>query len=195
MPVSPLDLYFLSLCLLYPEPGLLPQLEEAAAATGAPWAREMAALHAAEPLEALQVEHTRLFVVAAGGVPCPPYESAYVNGQLLAATAAVAAIYADWGIEQALEMADYLPVELQFAAYLAELARQGEERPEVEAARHHFEAEHLRPWLPRFAADLQEHARLVFYRQVGRRLAGLAIHLAANTGTDSHNPKHQEKPL
>ncbi len=169
--------HFLSLCLLYPQAGWLSPLRETAAATGLPWPAELVALAEAEPLERLQIEHTRLFVNSAEGVPCPPYEAAYVDGHLLTATtAAVAAAYARWGLEHSLETADFLPVELQFVAYLSELAAQTtlpEDRAAIEEARRRFQAEHLRPWLPRFAADLQQHARLTFYREVGRQLAAL----------------------
>jgi len=165
---------FLSLCLLYPEPDLAAQLLETAAATHQPWAEELAAAFTGEPLESLQVEHTRLFVNNIDGVSCPPYESAYIDGQLLTATTrAVAAAYAEWGLEQSLETADFLPVELQFVAYLTELAEQSPEPDTVELARRQFESAHLQHWLPRFAADLQQHARLPFYQQVGHRLAEL----------------------
>ena len=33
--------------------------------------------------------------------------------------------------------------------------------------------EHLERWVPRFAQDLQEHARLRLYRNLGEQLAGL----------------------
>ena len=165
---------FLSLCLLYPEPDLVSQLHETAAATNLQWAGNLVATFAAETMETLQVEHTRLFVNNIDGVPCPPYESAYVDGQLLTATTrSVAAAFAEWGLEQSLETADFLPVELQFVAYLHELAEQSSEPETVELARRHFETAHLQRWLPRFATDLQQHARVDFYREVGNRLAEL----------------------
>jgi len=170
--------HFLSLCLLYPQTDWLLHLQEAAAATNLPWPAELVTLAESESLETLQIEHTRLFVNSAEGISCPPYEAAYVDGHLLTATtAAVADAYARWGLEHSLEMADFLPVELQFVAYLSELAARSplpQDRAAIEEARRRFESEHLRPWLPRFAADLQQHARLAFYREVGQRLANLA---------------------
>ncbi len=173
--------HFLSLCLLYPQPDLILQLRQAAATAGLPEATELAAVFAKESLETLQVEHTHLFVNNAQGVPCPPYEAAYIDGQLLTATtAAVAAAYARWGIEHSLETADFLPVELQFVAYLAELAEQSEQHDTIDLARRRFQAEHLQPWLSRFAADLQQHATVACYRQAGKLLAGLALQIESN---------------
>jgi TorA maturation chaperone TorD len=168
------EYHFLSLCLLYPQADLLPRLQETAAATGQPWATEMVEAFARESLEALQIEHTRLFVNNIEGVPCPPYESAYVDGQLLTATtAAVAAFYEEWGLRQAAETADYLPVELQFLAYLLALESQAEDAQAIEMARQQFETEHLLRWLPRFAIDLQESAQITFYQKTGIQLAAL----------------------
>ncbi len=173
---SPTSHYqLLSLSLLYPEAALLPQLEAAAAGVEPPWAAALVAAFKAATLDDLQMEHTRLFVNNMPAVPCPPYEAAYVDGQLMSATTgAVAAFYAEWGLAQSLETADFLPVELQFVAYLAELAQQQPTAQVlIEQARRQFEREHLRPWLPRFAADVQAHASLEFYRLVGQQLATL----------------------
>lgn len=173
---SPTSHYqLLSLSLLYPQPALLPQLEAAAAEVESSWAAALVAAFKATPLDDLQMEHTRLFVNNMPAVPCPPYEAAYVDGHLMSATTgAVAQFYAEWGLAQSLETADYLPVELQFVAYLAELA---EQQPTasvmIERARRQFEREHLRSWLPRFAVDVQAHANLEFYRLVGQQLSAL----------------------
>ncbi len=167
--------HFLSLCLLYPEANLEQQLREAAAISNQAWPDALVEAFAGELLDTLQMEHTRLFVSNIKGVPCPPYESVYVDGRLLSATtAAVVAAYAEWGLEQSSETADFLPVELQFVAYLIELAGRASEKKAIEQARRQFEANHLKTWLPRFAADLQLHAGLNFYRQVGVQLARLS---------------------
>ncbi len=173
------EYHFLSLCLLYPQADLLLQLQETATATGQSWATEMVEEFVRESLEGLQIEHTRLFVNNIEGVPCPPYESAYVDGHLLTATtAAVAAFYEEWDLQRAAETADYLPVELQFMAYLLVLESQAEDAQTIEMARQQFETEHLHHWLPRFAVDLQEHAQISFYQKLGERLATLAQKLS-----------------
>jgi len=169
------EYHFLSLCLLYPQADLLPRLQETAAAIDQSWPREMVEAFAGDSLEGLQIEHTRLFVNDIEGVSCPPYESAYVDGHLLTVTtAAVAAFYEEWGLQQALETADYLPVELQFMAYLLALESQAKDSQTIEKARQQFENEHLLRWLPRFAVDLQQHAKRSFYQKTGEFLARLA---------------------
>lgn len=178
MPNSAADYYFLSLCLLYPQPEMVAQLRLPAEQAG-PWATEVVAAFEAPSLETLQVEHTRLFVNSADGAPCPPYQSAYVDGHLMSATTAlVAAFYAEWGVAQALEVADYLPVVLQFTAWLMELAAQSAHPEPVHQARRRFEAQHLHPWLARFAADLQAQTTLDCYRLVAVQLLRLAENLA-----------------
>ena len=175
------EYHFLSFCLLYPQADLLPRLREIATATGQPWAGGMVETFAGESLEALQIEHTRLFVNSIEGVPCPPYESAYVDGHLLTATtAAVATFYEGWGLQQASETADYLPVELQFMAYLLALESEAEDAQAIEMARRQFESEHLLRWLPRFAADLQQHTRISFYQKTGEWLTILAQELSTH---------------
>ncbi len=176
------EYHFLSLCLLYPQADLLPQLQETAAATNQPWAAELIEDFTMASLETLQIEHTRLFVNNIQGVPCPPYEAAYLDGYLLTTTTTdVAAFYQEWGLQQSLETADYLPVELQFVAYLMELAAQAEKPEPLVAARRRFEIEHLARWLPRFADDLQQHAQLAFYQQIGEALAILAQKFTASS--------------
>lgn len=171
-------LRFLSLCLLYPEPDLLAAQQAAAHLTGQDWAQSLAAAFAATDLETLQIEHTRLFINNQAGVPCPPYESVYMDGQLLTATTvAVGRFYAAWGLEQDQETPDYLPTELQFAAHLLELSVQAEEKDEeaaAQAALEQFKQEHLGRWLEAFARDLQAHAQQDAYRILAERLLQVA---------------------
>ncbi len=158
---------------MYPQPEITTELSARATEIDSAEIQTLANTFVTENLEDLQIEYTRLFINNAEGVPCPPYESAYLDGQLLTtATAAVANFYAGWGIKHAQETADFLPIELQFLAYLLELAAQSEAPESVEQAYRQFESEHLLRWLPQFAADLEKHARLDCYRELGRRLNG-----------------------
>ncbi len=68
----------------------------------------------------------------------------------------------------------------RFVAYLAELAEQSEQHETINLARRRFQAEHLQPWLSRFAADLQQHTTVAFYNQVGKLLAGLGLQIESN---------------
>ncbi len=120
------------------------------------------------PLDQIQGEYTRLFISNYPHLPCPPYESAYREGALMGQAAeAVHALYRQWGLELEGKMADHVGAELEFMAFLAAL-------PQDEgtiAAQQVFLRQHLLTWLPRFAADLTEHARLGFYRSLALLLS------------------------
>lgn len=121
------------------------------------------------PLDQVQGEYTRLFVNAYPHVPCPPYESAYVEGELLGQAAEeVGALYRQWGLVMDGEAVDHAGAELEFVAFLLAL-----DTSELLATADNFLARHVLPWLPRFAADVERESRLGFYRAVGRLLAAV----------------------
>jgi len=163
----------LAQALLYPDATFAAKMQVRAQALAvvAPWAQQMIEALDGEALEDLQTEHVRLFVNAYGGAPCLPYESVYAEGQVLGAVSQdVAALYAQWGVEETGEMPDHAAVELAFAAQLARLRQAlapGEDRDLAGQALAAFERDHLRAWLPRLAADLQAAADLAFYRTLG----------------------------
>ena len=135
------------------------------------WAQQLVDALRGAALGDLQTEHVRLFVNAYGGAPCLPYESVYAERQVLGEVAQeVAALYAQWGVEETGEMPDHAAVELAFAAQLARL-RQVVEAPEdrdlARQALDEFERDHLRAWLPGLAADLKSAAELTFYQALG----------------------------
>jgi len=119
------------------------------------------------PLEHWQAEHTRLFISAYPKTPCPPYESAYRQGTMGGTTAGdLTALYRRAGLQPSSGVpSDYLGTMLDCAAYLMEQGSPDLLQELVD--------EHLRLWLPRFARDLQEHARLNFYRALGKQIEGL----------------------
>jgi TorA maturation chaperone TorD len=118
------------------------------------------------PLEQVQAEHTRLFINGWPHVACPPYESAYLEGELHGqAVWDLPSLYGQWGIEVADDDADHAGAELEFQAFLLSLAT----RESLKAARQ-FHREHLSRWIPRFGADVAREARLTFYRSLGRIL-------------------------
>ena len=122
-------------------------------------------------LEDLQTEHVRLFVNAYGGAPCLPYESVYAERQVMGEVAQeVAALYAQWGVEETGEMPDHAAVELGLCGSTGAPAAPGRgagrSRPRAAGARE-FERDHLRAWLPGLAADLKSAAELTFYRALG----------------------------
>lgn len=124
-------------------------------------------------------EHTHMF---ARNVLCPMNEASYLGASGLASVrdiADVASLYNVFGYKvspQARELADSLPVELEFlGALLAKEAyalEQGwEDRAQVCGdVRSKFVNEHFAWWLPQFAERVRKNARMGFYPA----LAGLA---------------------
>lgn len=119
------------------------------------------------PLEQLQGEHTRLFIAAYPRVPCPPYESVYLEGTLQGEAAEdVDRMYREWGLAVQKEEADHAGAELEFVAFLLTI-----ETRESLAAAARFLSEHLLAWLPRFAVDLARESNLGFHRALGNLLS------------------------
>lgn len=116
-------------------------------------------------VDALSVEHTRLFV-GPGEHPCPPYESVYrdaepdqefgpVKGP---STDAARRWYLEYGLapdESWNDLADHVAVELEFAGHLAAIGD--------DEALEEFENEHLREWLPEFLDRVESATREPFY--------------------------------
>lgn len=133
-----------------------------------PWLGPAIAELEAIPLEAWQGEHTRLFVSGYPSTPCPPFESAYRQGQMGGATAAdLTALYRRAGLEATGAPADFLGTLLECAGLLEERGDPGHLLPELWG-------DHLLHWLPRFAQDLQDHSDFLLYRCLGAELARLA---------------------
>jgi TorA maturation chaperone TorD len=122
------------------------------------------------PLAEWQAEHTRLFVNAQPRTVCPPFASAYRQGEMRGAAAGeIAGFYADVGLVAAGGLPpDYVGTLLECAAYLMDSGVD----PAQQWRRLLWER-HLMPWVPRFASDLRQHAALRLYRDLGAQLAGL----------------------
>jgi TorA maturation chaperone TorD len=132
----------------------------------APWLRSSLPELEQTPLEHWQAEHTRLFISAFPKTPCPPYESAYRQGTMGGSVAAdLADLYRRAGLRASEVPADYLGTMLEFAAFLME---QG-----MDDLLRELTDEHLRLWVPRFARDLQDQARLDLYRALGAHIEKL----------------------
>jgi len=130
----------------------------------------------------LAIEYTRLFINAYPMVPCPPYESFYVDGGFLAqaSTRDVARLYAEAGYRLRpwfKDLPDHIAVELEFTAILLGEAsftsspalRDGE----LAKLRPCFIKKHLAKWVPAFADCVERNAKLSFYKGVAKLLKGL----------------------
>ncbi|EXJ14171.1 TorD/DmsD family molecular chaperone [Imhoffiella purpurea] len=172
---SPEDLRCLAILLSMPEEGALEALREMA--EQAPWLKSAVAELEGMPLDRWQAEHTRLFVNGYPKTPCPPFESAYRQGQMGGTMASdLAAFYRRAGLEPEGAAADYLGTLLDCAAYLADLVRSAE--PDsgqclIDALERELWEEHLFRWLPRFAGDLRQASELRLYRVLGERLGAM----------------------
>lgn len=132
---------------------------------------------AAQDLQALLVDYTRLFV----GPPAPlaaPYGSLWLSGHgsvMQESTAAIEGLYREAGfeIDEALaELPDHVAVELEFLYLLAfkqaEARRTGEEVAIAGWDQLHelFLRGHLGAWIGRFAAAVRDNAGTSFYREL-----------------------------
>ena len=115
----------------------------------------------------LKRAYTRLFL-GPGRPIAHPYESVYVEGQLLGEAAVqVAESYAEAGLRLSMsecELPDHISLELAFMAYLA---AQEEEDPATadlwRQFQHNFLFEHLAHWLPQFCEKVEKSNAHLFY--------------------------------
>jgi anaerobic sulfite reductase subunit A len=128
----------------------------------------------AEPvLDELLWEYTRLFI-GPYRLAAPPWESVYTSPKRLLMQEAhdrVQALYAAVGVQlgDAGVMPDHVGAELNFMALLGEKMRSepGREHWYGELA-DRFSAEHLKRWLPAYAADLENASEASLYRELAR---------------------------
>lgn len=118
-----------------------------------------------DPLETIQVEHTRLFINAAPHVIAPPYGSVYMQGEgtlMNKSTERVRDFYRQRGFDLAdgNEIADHLIYELEFLGLLAESGKPEDEELFLEKC--------FRPWFGKFHDRVIEGADHQFYRVMVR---------------------------
>ncbi len=187
--IDPAHLRRLALLLALPDPDALGVLNDLTAHE--PWLAEPITELAVYTLEEWQAEFNRLFVAGYPHTPCPPYESAYREGWMNGRSIqSLAELYGRAGLVAQAMPADYLGTQLEFAAYLWEGASiqldmaktaghadgpslSPAQATDPQACAAALWEEHLCQWLPRFAQDLQIHARLLLYQRLGEQLAEL----------------------
>ncbi|NJO14372.1 MAG: molecular chaperone TorD family protein [Thioploca sp.] len=120
-------------------------------------------------LDYWQAEHTRLFINGHPQTCCPPFQSVYRHGVMNGAICEdIERFYQSIGLETIDGLPpDYLGVLLECAAYLAE-----QQPVDVEQWQQLWQ-NHIVPWVPRFAEDLQSHSELILYQQLGVKLKEL----------------------
>ncbi len=186
-PARSLAYQALSQGLLYPDatwlaglPAWQETLAQALAPLGPdeqPLAAAWAALpaDAAQAVQRLQVEHTRLFINAVPHVLAPPYASAYSGEGLLMGPPAEAAIqaYRQAGLAFTPDdhtLPDHLAAELEFMAFLCQEEETARANGDVTAAevrrsqQQVFLSSQLLSWVPAWAQRAQQADRSGFYR-------------------------------
>lgn len=147
-----------------------PQLAESA--------RRLGKEFAAQDLETLLIDYTRLFIIAPGQVTAMPYASFWLTedpSMRHEATTAVIEAYEQGGFDVSddiRELPDHIAVELEFL-YLLIFARNqaqaGGDTEELAAANdkhRRFAAEHMAAWIGPFAASMKSGAETAFYREL-----------------------------
>ena len=177
----------LAACFYPPTPALIEEgccanlaaLLEPFAAEAASFAGAAAVAAGQSSLEALAVEHARLFI-GPFQLVAPPYGSIYLDEAKTVmgdSTARVAAFYRNCGLQLAddfHELPDHFAVELEFISYLAFKQREAEvsgdlsEVARISALQQEFLARFLMPWLEPFTAAIITDAEAPFYQAVAR---------------------------
>jgi TorA maturation chaperone TorD len=116
-------------------------------------------------LDHWQMEHTRLFVSGHPTTDCLPFESVWMEGQMMGeAVMRMANWYQDAGFSIESDLpADFLGTELQFLAFLIEHHREQEELM-------HEVLSDMNAWIPKFTTAVRIHAELLLYKDWAKRL-------------------------
>jgi TorA maturation chaperone TorD len=117
------------------------------------------------PLTDWQAEHTTLFVSGHPKTHCMPFESVWMEGQMMGeAVMRMSELYQVAGFEISEDLpADFLGTELQFLAYLIEHHREQEELM-------HEVLINMNTWIPKFTTAVRIHAELLLYKDWAKRL-------------------------
>lgn len=158
---------------------------------------EAAQISAGQSLEALAVEHARLFL-GPFQLVAPPYGSYYLEDKKTVmgdSTAAAEAFYRSCGLHLATdfhELPDHISVELEFMSYLVFTQRQAEANGNSDESRRfaalqlEFLSKFLMPWLEPFTAAVINDGEAPFYQAIARCTAAFvnsekaALEVAAN---------------
>jgi len=98
----------------------------------------------------IESERIRLFQMAPGGVPVPPYASWWMDGRLAGDTSLAAGKWLQQhGVQPVSDHPDYLPTLL---AFLARGIKQQQSRAEIRAE-YDFMRRFLMPWIPEFCSS------------------------------------------
>ncbi|KAF0188557.1 MAG: putative component of anaerobic [Desulfobulbaceae bacterium] len=160
---------FLARCMQYPDPQWMNEdffqaffnLVETLGANAEGKEIQVALEQSPDPIEALQIEYTRLFINGAPHVVAPPYASVYMDKSLQGAFALKTLSFyraKGFAMEKDADLPDHLIHELEFLSLLAqENDLAGEEE---------FLTTLFRPWYKQFCPRVGQETRHPYYRMV-----------------------------
>lgn len=184
----------LAACFYPPSPELIEEkccatlatLLETVAPDAAQYASEATVAGSNSSLEALAVEHARLFI-GPFQLVAPPYGSIYLDDTKAVmgdSTSKVAAFYHNCGLKLAEdfhELPDHFAVELEFMSFLAFKQREAEvsgdsnEVARITSLQQEFLGRFLMPWLEPFTSAVINDAEAPFYKAIARCTAEFII--------------------
>lgn len=141
----------------------------------------------------LTLAYTRLFT-GPGQPVAHPYESVYVEGQLMGEAAAqVAERYAEAGLQVSAaghDLPDHVSIELAFMAYLASQEEHEPERADTWRERQRrFLYEHLARWIPQFCEKIEGSETHPFYCQAAQAARRLIEEDTARLASSDWGPR------
>lgn len=175
----------------------LAALLESVAPDAAKYANEAVIAGGKSSLEALAVEHARLFI-GPFQLVAPPYGSIYLDDTKTVmgdSTAKVAAFYHNCGLQLAEdfhELPDHFAVELEFMSFLAFKQREAEqsgdtdEKERILSLQKEFLGRFLMPWLEPFTSAVINDGEAAFYQAIARCSAAF-IHADFNALMSTKN--------
>lgn len=136
-----------------------------------------------QQLEDVLWEYTRLFI-GPYKLPCPPLESVYTSQKRLMMQEAhdqVRDFYLKAGFEVASDdvMLDHIGVELNFIAVLLGKSSEVEaSENQYSSLARQFAAEHLIPWVPQFAKDMEQSSELPLYKSLAQITVNTIVNIS-----------------
>ena len=173
----------LAACYYQPDPAFVEErMFESMASAGAQLgpafaadARALAEAFAAEDLQALSIDYTRLFIGPVDRL-ASPYEAAWLGREGASPEAPVLAFYAEGGFEVAdgfLDLPDHVAAELEFLYLVMFRAAEAGSLGDADALarweglERRFLAAHLGAWVAPLCGAMEQGATTAFYRTLG----------------------------
>jgi putative dimethyl sulfoxide reductase chaperone len=160
----------------------------------------------------LQASYVSMFATNTAGIPCPPYESAYLTPPGKASGWMLAQIERDYAAlgfrfpSGAAELPDHIAIELEFMALLCGQEADAWEAQALSRARRALEEQrtfldkHPRRWLPEFARQVKAFGRSELYARVTATAEAITCHdvrfvsaLLTHVAGEEDQPKDKTK--